>query len=124
MECFADAYNPTGREAMSIKSTLLKYLAEPVEDLAEGIIEAAVEELDEQYTAYASGKIDKALAEIAERLPGDAGAVLLGASILVKPILLDLLADGGNELVEYVWRKTQEINPRDKTSPAPQIGGE
>lgn len=109
---------------MSVMSTLLKYVAEPVEDLAEGIIEAAVEELDEQYADWASGKIDKALAEIAERLPGDAGEVLLGASILVKPLLLDLLTDGGNELVEYVWRKAQEINPKDKTSPAPQIGGE
>lgn len=107
---------------MSVMSTLLKYVAEPVEDLAEGIIEAAVEELDEQYADWASGKIDKALAEIAERLPEGAGEALLAASVLVKPLLLELLTDGGNELVEYVWRKAQEINPRDRTSAAPRIG--
>lgn len=107
---------------MSLKKWLLRNIAEPAEDLAEGVIEEGVEELDAAYEAWASGEADIVIAKMGKKLPTEAAIALDIASELVKPLLMALATDGANQLVEYIWRKAQEINPKDKTSAAPRIG--
>lgn len=104
-----------------LTDVLMKMLREPIEMLAEDAIKRGVSEVQEEYDAWADGKVDEIIEDLLENLPDNVVDYAGAIAMALKPVVLAALVDGANEVVEYIWRKAQEINPSDSGSVAPQI---
>jgi len=106
-----------------LSDVLVKMLREPIETLAEDAIRRGASEVQDEYDAWADGKVDEILEGLLEKLPDEVVEYAGAIAVALKPVVLDALVEGANEVIEYIWNKAQEINPSDADSAAPQIEG-
>lgn len=104
-----------------LSDVLVKMLREQVEALAEDAIKNGVSDVQEEYDAWADGKVDEILEGLLEHLPEEVVEYAGAIAVALKPLVLGALVDGADEVIEYIWRKAQEINPSDRSSAAPKI---
>ncbi len=104
-----------------LTDVLMKMLREPIETLVENAVVDGVEDIQKKYDEWSGEKADEIIEDLLDNLPE--AVVEYGGAIAfaIKPIVLAALVDGANEVIEYVWRKAQNINPSDADTAAPSI---
>lgn len=107
----------------ALSNVLRSLLAESIETLAEDQIRDAVDEGQQKFEELIAEEAEKLLVKLqsTDKLPDEAKVVIALIGDQLKSALTSAIYDAANGIVEWVWEKTQTINKKDATSPAPKF---